>query len=415
MWDDALAEALGLSGIPEKSNEILQNQKIDATQPGTILRDFPTPLAIIGADGLKTTAKYFKLPQGKLSELNERMSRPVKHQLKRPQQRSFPHLHGLFMILRASGIGIAKGSPPNGRLMIDEALVAQWLDMNPTERYFTLLETWLVQTSDEIVGERNTWSGTSARRVVDISRTLKYFQTSNERHNGLLIETMNPVTLALMGLFGWVHLTYRDPKAGEVAKPSAVERVPLGDAIVEIITRWTLSQNFLRELDEAEIGTLQRLFQPCFPEWQRNLVPPEEPFREGVHTWRVSLGKAWRRIETPADLDLDMLAMGILDAFDFDDDHLYCFELPDGRGRTQRIACGYESDAKACTEDVCVGEVPLAVGGRMTFVFDYGDNWQFDVELESVDARKSRLKHPKVIAEGGKAPKQYDYDVDDDW
>jgi hypothetical protein len=51
----------------------------------------------------------------------------------------------------------------------------------------------------------------------------------------------------------------------------------------------------------------------------------------------------------------------------------------------------------------------------MTFVFDYGDNWQFDVELESVDARKSRLKHPKIIAKGGKAPKQYDYDGDDDW
>ncbi len=415
MWDDALAEALGLSGVAEKAKEVLQAQKFDETQPGTILRDFTTLVEFIGADGLKTTSKYFMLPQAKLHELNERMSCPVKYRLKRPQQRSFPNLHGLFMILRASGIGIGKGTPPNGRLMIDEALAAQWFDMNPSERYFSLLESWLVQSRDEIVGEGNTWSGTSVRRVVDVSGMLKCLKRSNGRHNECLVEVMNLVTLTLMGLFGWVNIKYRNPKDGEVAKPSVVERVPLGDVMMDLITRWTLSARFFTECSNAEIGTLQPIFQPYVPEWQRNLVPPEAPFREGAHTWRVSLGKAWRRIETPAGLDLDDLAMAILDAFNFDDDHLYCFEFLDRCGRTLRIACGYDTEAQASTEDVRLGAVPLSVGGKMTFLFDYGDEWKFHVELESVDTKKSRLKTPKVIAKGGKAPRQYDYDEDDDW
>jgi hypothetical protein len=111
-------------------------------------------------------------------------------------------------------------------------------------------------------------------------------------------------------------------------------------------------------------------------------------------------------------MDLDDLAMAILDAFDFDDDHLYCFELPDRRGRTLRIACGFEEDADVHTEDVRLGDVPLAVGGTMTFVFDYGDNWRFTVKLESVDAKKSKLNKPKVVAKGGKAPAQYNWE---DW
>lgn len=321
------------------------------------------------------------------------------------------------MILRASGIGIAKGSPPNGRLMIDETMVANWLDLNPTERYFTLLETWLFQASGEIVGERQGWGNNCIRDVIDVSRTIRigYARIFNQRDLETLVATMDPVTLALMEIFGWIQLEYGKPKASEAVKPATVERLPLGEAIMDVLIPYSLLPGFISACSNAEIGTLQPLLQPYFPEWQRNLVPPKDPFREGTHTWRVSLGKIWRRIETPADLDLDDLAMAILDAFKFDDDHLYCFELPDRCGRTLRIACGYDTEAQACTENVRLGDVPLSVGCTMTFLFDYGDEWKFDVKLENVDTRKSRLKNPKLIAKAGKAPRQYDYDQDDDW
>jgi hypothetical protein len=104
--------------------------------------------------------------------------------------------------------------------------------------------------------------------------------------------------------------------------------------------------------------------------------------------------------------------MTILDAFDFDDDHLYCFELHDPRGRPLRIACPYEDDAAAFTDEVSLAELPLPEGGTMDFLFDYGDNWKFTVKLESVGPKRPRLSGAKVIERKGRAPKQYDWE---DW
>jgi hypothetical protein len=104
--------------VPRKVKQTLHNQTIGDGGPGTILRDFDTLLEFVGTDGLRTTGKYYFLPQGKLDSLNGVMSHPVAHQLKRPQQRSFPHLHGLYLLLRSSRMGIGVGTPPGGRLML---------------------------------------------------------------------------------------------------------------------------------------------------------------------------------------------------------------------------------------------------------------------------------------------------------
>ena len=48
----------------------------------------------------------------------------------------------------------------------------------------------------------------------------------------------------------------------------------------------------------------------------------------------------------------------------------------------------------------------------MTFVFDYGDEWQFTVKLEEVNPTVSKLKRPKVSAKGGRPPAQYDWEVE---
>jgi hypothetical protein len=44
-------------------------------------------------------------------------------------------------------------------------------------------------------------------------------------------------------------------------------------------------------------------------------------------------------------------------------------------------------------------------------VFDFGDWWEFNVVLESIDEPDPKLKKAKVIDKKGKAPEQYpDYD-----
>lgn len=43
----------------------------------------------------------------------------------------------------------------------------------------------------------------------------------------------------------------------------------------------------------------------------------------------------------------------------------------------------------------------------MLFLFDYGDNWEFIIRLESLGNKVAGGKYPKTIESKGKAPRQY--------
>lgn len=242
--------------ISEKTKQVLRDQAITEDAPGTILRDFESLLAFIGETGLNTTGKYYFLPQSKLDELNQRMSRPAPHRLKRPQQRSFPHLHGLYMLLRASGLGVGTGTPPGGRLMIDKDVLTAWRELNATERYFTLLESWLVQGSPEILAERDGWSSDCLNHLNSVARILRARKTiiPDDRYAGRLVNgTMELVTVALMELFGWLRLEYHAPAPGEGVKLAAIERLAFGDAMVSILTAYHLSGAWPGYYDERPV------------------------------------------------------------------------------------------------------------------------------------------------------------------
>jgi hypothetical protein len=51
----------------------------------------------------------------------------------------------------------------------------------------------------------------------------------------------------------------------------------------------------------------------------------------------------------------------------------------------------------------------------MLFMFDYGDDWRFVVEVIGLGQRMTKTRYPKVLKKVGKAPEQYgDWGDDDD-
>jgi hypothetical protein len=163
----------------------------------------------------------------------------------------------------------------------------------------------------------------------------------------------------------------------------------------------------------AEFGMLRPAFHPYFPEWEKVYARPGREARQGAHIFKVSLagwqgghGGIWRRLAVPPGASLDELARAILRAFKFDDDHLYDFRYRDQRGK-QRVYNHPYTDEGPYTPEIAVSETDVALKDIMIFTFDYGDNWQFRVRLEEVEARPCRQKGAKVIASGGKAPAQY--------
>ena len=53
------------------------------------------------------------------------------------------------------------------------------------------------------------------------------------------------------------------------------------------------------------------------------------------------------------------------------------------------------------------------VGKQMLFLFDYGDGWQFKVELIGLGQKEAKADYPRVVKQVGTAPPQYP-DLDED-
>ena len=146
--------------------------------------------------------------------------------------------------------------------------------------------------------------------------------------------------------------------------------------------------------------------QPFFPEWRKNLIIPEPEIQSGIYVFKVSLGRIWRRIAIPAQLDLDTLSNSILNAFDFDHDHLYRFSHKNRFGMLEQIHHPY-MDEPLYASEVLIGELSLRPGSAMKYLYDFGDNWQFDVKLERIEPVDEKINDPVLLASHGKAPEQY--------
>lgn len=149
------------------------------------------------------------------------------------------------------------------------------------------------------------------------------------------------------------------------------------------------------------------MFQPYVPAWRNNLLLVAWSFREGVHVFKVSLGRGlWRRIVIPGALSLDELANKIIGAFEFTYDHLYQFSYPNRFGAKTHANHPYMDDGPWASE-VRVGDVPLQEGQSMTYLYDFGDRWEFEVTLERVDPPDRAMKEPAILDARGEAPEQY--------
>jgi hypothetical protein len=401
--------------LTPRHERLLRELTIDDDGPGTILHDFDAFLAYINEREMSVTPMH-QLRRRMLPEINARLARPIQMGLKKPLQKSYPHIHGLYLLIRASGLTCVEGTTKKPLLVVDDAVYQAWQGLNPTERYCTLLEAWLLKGHAEIIGER----GRGWFRIPDTFSDLPWF-FHRIPDEGLQVAGDKEIedsirywpgwhNLGLLDLFGLIAIQPVPPEPGKGWRIEYVNRTPLGDALLALLHAGFFSDidNILALKSENTIpsGVLQPTLQPYFPEWKTNLSVPEWTFREGAHVFKVTLWKdLWRRIAIPADRTLDELASAILDAVEFDHDHLHMFTYQNRFGVTERINHSY-MDEGPWTSEVQVGDAPLKIGQAMTFVFDFGDWWEFEVTLERVDPGMASKK-PIVLEAHGQPPDQY--------
>jgi len=146
--------------------------------------------------------------------------------------------------------------------------------------------------------------------------------------------------------------------------------------------------------------------------------------RASTHVFRVRLEpRVYRDIEIQSGKSLYDLAAAIVRTFGFDLDHAFGFfstldyHLFDSPIRYELFA-DLDPDPDSQSRSVKrtkVAEAFPEIGGKMQFLFDYGDDWRFQVEVIGLGEKAAKARYPKVLAEVGKASPQYpDPDEDDE-
>ncbi len=141
-----------------------------------------------------------------------------------------------------------------------------------------------------------------------------------------------------------------------------------------------------------------------------------------THIFRVSLkSKLYREIEIEGSRSLRDLAEAIVGAFDFDFDHAFGFyskltgpyhQSPEQYELFADMEGG-DSDAES-VERTKIAQAFPEVGKKLLFVFDYGDEWRFQVQLIALGEKTPKTRYPRLVAAVGEAPSQYGDDEDEE-
>jgi len=137
--------------------------------------------------------------------------------------------------------------------------------------------------------------------------------------------------------------------------------------------------------------------------------------------------RIWRRIEILGSQTLDDLHTAIQKAFDFDADHLYSFFMsgkawddsdfeyyhPEAEGgflenrmrMELSLIRGSQPQPRLPATKVRIESLNLKPKQKFLYLFDYGDEWHFEVEF-SKEGSSEKALYPCIIDLRGEAPEQ---------
>lgn len=394
----------------------LKNLSITESHPGSVVKDFKMLLLSI-KDEVQVSGINNLLPMQLLLKLNASLSMPIEILLKRPQQKSYPHINGLYLLLRATALGLIIAKGKNNILRLNEEYIKKWNDLNNTEQYFTLLQAWWCRGSGEILGDFVPGGPDFRYRCIDFFSKIPGKGLLINQDVRLLEELKyypGIYNLALMELFGMVSIKHESPN--EKNKGWNIEHIKateIGDALIGSFIEAPQKLDHLDCWASTEISRLKNFngwfasIQNYFPEFKQLLTYPEHQFQRGIHIFKVSLLNCWIRIAVSGKTDMDEFASNILDAFDFDQEHLYRFTYQSRFGTTTSIDHPEMLLETLNREEICIGELPLHPGSEIIFEYDLIDRWPFKIILEEIESEENKTYHFHIIEKHGTAPRQY--------
>jgi len=398
--------------------------KITEMKPVPIVKDFGTFAHYIKEHNPSLVRKGHFLTKKTLYEINQLMSNPIPENVLETPGFFYPVLTLFYHVALRGSLFIK-----TRKLQLQHTeRFALYNQLTPTEKYFFMLETFWVDTNWlELLKKRSIlMTMPELQQVIGyLSRTppgkvlpMREFIIcwKNVWNINDLLQYLSP--------FGLLKI---------ISDKGEIERWPTYEASVTVtdlgkiffpilyhernITQWNIP--YIREKTGKFIvlpGLRKKKknvryepfftpFQPFFKgELQRTL--PRREYTMGTFIFKVSLSRScWRTITVFSEHYLEDVHEAIQDAFDFDSDHLYAFFM-DGIPWSGDYIYAPGDTEGPFSDQVRIGNLGLHVGQRFLYVFDFGSEWHFKVEVLDITSEPGP-PFPVITEKKGKSPEQY--------
>ena len=400
-----------------------------------ILKDFDTfldflnenaPLELTNDKGV-LKAKYLLLLNAKM------LSFQTKFATDKSKQDAFTLIHTFFFIVEKARFVLKKTDLKTRKnilhLNIERAKLYDALSEN--EKYFFLLDAFWGHISwDYAYDCRNFWGEEFYLKMIanfPLGKKITIEDSETKRKGELRSNPYSFVAeiLSALGILKLEWDTNLEKKQAKYAFPyQTVEVTPLGKEIIPILfgekgldMRKGFSFNWFLQEEETEMQkkpTLADLFKEQFSEWEieNKLLSIDYELIEGSYHLKVALDKnCYRVIEIGGNDSFDDLHDAIQEAFDFDDDHLYVFFMDNRRWSSEEESCFWSphyQDIGIFADEKLIGQVGLMEGQKFMYLFDFGDEWIFEITVEKIFPDENEPEFPSIILSKGEAPTQYE-------
>ncbi len=446
----------------KKVKEEITLQMLSTTNesfPLNLVNDFDQFISYIESHTVLLTKTKEYISRKHLPAINEQMSVKTHDATLYTEQEYYPLIH-FFYYLALSGRILEKAPYKSNQFQLKGTeRLNLYKELTDTEKYIFLLETFWVDTN---------WARLNNKRHNSFSLSLhEVFSLLIEKQPGstLVISgeedrkalMLNHITYDwnyFFLYFEWFGLwvceknqeRIEDYGTKDVYFAKSITLTPFGAKLIPIllISRNLNAWNLPKRREEGELNPLpgsvadslmigdlpekikieiygnaeedqssQLFLEPfvsMFPEGelQRTLPRNSKKFEDGIYTFKVSLSKSiWRKVILSAQHTMEDLNNIILRAYQFDEDHLYSFFMDGRKWSDDCIASPHDNGSHPNAARVKIGAVGLQPGQRILYLYDYGDEWCFDVEVEKIEEKSQQIVRPYVREEKGAAPPQY--------
>jgi len=221
-----------------------------------------------------------------------------------------------------------------------------------------------------------------------------------------------PAYLHFLARLGLIHSTEMDAALEELLPlsahmPRVLENYGADPRAVDAVTAAWSKESLDALRDDAALTQARATPLPAPPPPPE--APPRRPGALQTYTFKVTYLRkpsVWRTIEIAENQTLDDLHYAIQGAVDFDADHLYSFYMS-GRAWDDSTEYAHPHGEGPSAARVKIRDLNLRMKQRFLYLFDYGDEHRFEVQLVSTNPDAPKGDYPRVVERRGKNPRQY--------